>query len=201
MDDILEAPGDPNTAGNAGNQGPLINENPYVMMSVFNQGLAFLQAYGWFVLFGFVAVMFVWTNIEKSVKNLFGRKKAYYDDTENMTPEQVEARSVAMERARKKLQEKHDAAAREHEERLREQEEQKRLQKINDHDALKAGKTQSKTSKKLDQKPDPNQATQSHIKRNKESKPLRSSDFSPLGGGPSNSARWRPGNSRPSAGG
>uniref|UniRef100_H2ZEH0 Selenoprotein S n=1 Tax=Ciona savignyi TaxID=51511 RepID=H2ZEH0_CIOSA len=198
-EDVLEANNDGNTQAE-GQQAPLLNQNPYLFVAIFNEGLTFLQTYGWFLLLGFVAAMFVWSNIEKSVKKfLFGRKKVY-DVTDTMTAEQVEARNMAMEQARKKLQEKHDEAVRIREEKRLEQEEQKRLQKISDHEALKAGKSQSLTTKRMEKKPDPNIAPTCHIKRNKDAKPLRPSGQNPLAGS-SNSARWRPGTSRPAAGG
>nr|CAB3265962.1 selenoprotein S [Phallusia mammillata] len=161
----------------------------------------FIQSYGWFMIFGFVFSMVVWSNFETPIRRFFQKRKRQFDVTDNMTPEQIEARMEAMDLARRRMQEKYDREARQRAEIRQQMEEEKRQRLIDDHDAMKAGKTQSGTQKKIEKKLEQINTT-NVIKKNKDAKPLRPSTHSPLGGTSSGpSTRWRPGGGRgPSAG-
>ncbi|CAK8694123.1 unnamed protein product [Clavelina lepadiformis] len=132
---------------------PLVNENPRNLVEIFYAGIGFIEAYGWLIIFGLIFVMVLWTNISKPLKKFFQGSKVPYnrDVTDSMTTEQVEARMVAMDKARQKMQDRYNEQATKMSAKRKEVEEQKRLQKISDHDALMSGKTQSSTHHKMEQ--------------------------------------------------
>lgn len=47
--------------------------------------LAFLQTYGWFLIFGFVLSMVIWSNFEKPLRQFFQKRKRQFDVTDNMS--------------------------------------------------------------------------------------------------------------------
>jgi len=47
--------------------------------------LTFFESYGWFILFGFILVMVLWSNFEKSINRFFQRRKRQFDVTDTMS--------------------------------------------------------------------------------------------------------------------
>nr|XP_039248135.1 selenoprotein S-like [Styela clava] len=170
----------------------LKNINPNVMMASYYAVTSFLATYGWTLMVIAVLLIIIWSNIEKKVKKMIERAKERNDPVEN-DPEVLAKRAEAMELARQRMQEKASAILRREAERRQELEEKKRLEKLEDYDAMQAGKSSHATQRKVEQndKIQAANATAKKLGSKDKAKPLRDNDYNPLTG-TSSSTRYRP---------
>jgi len=177
--------------------GPLKNPHSELMMDSFNGICSFFQIYGWYMLFIIIFGVVIWTNIRQYIFRFLSRLQNASSQPKD--PKTILSRSEAMERARLRMQEKYEQESHEKLIKIREREEQKRLDSVKDHDALKAGKSQSSTLRRNN--PPTNESNSLPINKSTPKKPLRQSDYNPLTGTSNSGARYRPTSRRPTSGG
>lgn len=180
----------------------LKNPESQLILDAFDACCLFFQTYGWFIVFATVLCIVIWTNIRHLLYSMLDRLRNQASTEKYKDPQLVQNRLEAMERSRLRMQAKYEEESREKLEKIRQREEQKRIEAIEDHDALKAGKSQASTLRRIE-KPDEKSSNPSSSNNglNKERKPLRQSDYNPLTGTSNSGARYRPSSRRPTAGG
>lgn len=159
------------------------NEDPEFVTGIFNTGVGFLQQYGWFLLLGVLVLLYIKSKLDPKIRQM----KTKAEDVsyqKKFDPDTAQRRLEAMERARMRLQEEHDAKAAVYAEQQKQREEEKRKQKIEEWDSFQEGKGYRSKYKPKDESPESSQ-------RNMKPKPkLRQSDYNPLMGG--GGAGYRP---------
>ncbi|XP_070548479.1 selenoprotein S-like isoform X1 [Ptychodera flava] len=159
---------------------PPENETPEAIKESANFVTIFLAQYGWFIVFGIIALIFLKNKFEPSLQKLKKKREDnYYAQHYDATTTQ--ARHESMMAARLRMQERYDEDARIAEEERKKKEEQKRKEKIEDWDRHVEGKGyRSKIYKSEQDVPSTSSST------NKDKKPkqqLRQNDYNPLMGG------------------
>ncbi|XP_041075045.1 selenoprotein S-like isoform X2 [Polyodon spathula] len=170
--------------------------------TVEHQGVDFLQQtvgalvsdYGWYILFGAVAVYWV---IQQLSKRRGGQESSGPRDVPD--PATVVRRQEALEAARQRMQEELDAKAEQYKEKQKQLEEEKRRQKIEMWESMQEGKSYKGNTKLSQQSTDESSST-SVLKPKSAKKPLRSG-FNPLSGEGGGACSYRPGRRGPSSGG
>lgn len=170
----------------------LENENPTILYEGFNSVVAFLQAYGWFVVLGAALLFYVKIKLNPSIEKW--RKKKEQQEVFEFDAAVTRTRQGAMDAARQRMQQKFDAQAAEFAEKQKEKEEEKRQAKIEDWQRHQEGKGyRSKV------KPQEEASTSSgSSSKNKPKKNVyKDNDYNPLmggGGGGAGYSRPRRGN-------
>ena len=157
------------------------NEDPVFISSGINLVLMTIQTYGWLIVGVFVLCVYLANKLRPNVE----RWRSQQQDA-SFKKSDVNAASIrmeAMQKARQRMQEQLDKQAEDFKVKEAEREEKKRLEKLEDYDRMKEGKS------KLTKPGDP-----------KSKKSLRD-DYSPLMGDGGGSCAWRPARRGPSAGG
>ncbi|VDI25586.1 selenoprotein S [Mytilus galloprovincialis] len=150
-----------------------VNQNPQFVTETFSFVIEFLQQYGWFVLFGFVVLIYIKVKLDPHIRRV--KKKAEdVIEQKKFDPDVAQRRMEQMERSRQRLQEQHDAEAARYAEKQRIKEEEKRKLKIEDWENHQQGKGyRSKVKPKEEQ----------DINKPLKAKPrLRTNDYNPLMG-------------------
>ena len=161
---------------------PPVNENPEFVTQTFSSVIAFLQQYGWFVLFGIVVLLYIKSKLDPHVRKI-KKKAADVIEQKKYDPDIAQSRLEQMERSRIRLQEQHDAEAARFAEKQRIKEEEKRKAKIEDWENHQQGKGyRSKIKPKEEAEPK---------KPLKPKAKLRENDYNPLMGNYSG-ASFRP---------
>lgn len=196
----------PNMDDAAAAEEPVVNldiKNPHsqLVTDIFENACWVFQTYGWYFTFAVILYIVIWTNIRDSVYRLLNRLQKQFSGQEFKDPQKVQNRLEAMERSRLRLQEKYELEASVKLERIREREAQKMADAVKDHDALKSGKSQSSTLRRIDQEATSNTNASAVTSGAKQKKPLRASDYNPLTGTSNSGARYRPTSRRPTSGG
>jgi len=122
-----------------------INKTPDAVVSVFEIVTGLFSAYGWTILFVAVILNLLWSHLAPKYRE-WKRKKLERKELEEYkkNPDLLLAREEALQKSRQKLQEKHDALAREYEEKKKLEEEKKRQEKIENYERLMQGKSKLK---------------------------------------------------------
>ncbi|XP_070548480.1 selenoprotein S-like isoform X2 [Ptychodera flava] len=158
---------------------PPENETPEAIKESANFVTIFLAQYGWFIVFGIIALIFLKNKFEPSLQKLKKKREDnYYAQHYDATTTQ--ARHESMMAARLRMQERYDEDARIAEEERKKKEEQKRKEKIEDWDRHVEGKGYRSKIYKSEDVPSTSSST------NKDKKPkqqLRQNDYNPLMGG------------------
>lgn len=154
------------------------SKNTAFLSVLFDSGVEYLQQYGWFILLGVLILLYIKTKLDPKIRKL----KSKAEDIsyqKKFDPDTTQRRLEAMERARKKLQEEHDAKAAMYAEQQKQKEEEKRKQKIEEWENLQDGKGYRSKVKPKDE------SSESPGKLKPKPK-LRQNDYNPLmgGGGP-----------------
>ncbi|XP_069046697.1 selenoprotein S isoform X2 [Lepisosteus oculatus] len=166
-----------------------------------NQDLSFLQQslgallcdYGWYLLFGCVALYLLVQQLSKRRAERHGSGPGDVHD-----PSAVVERQAALEAARRRMQEKLDSKAEQFKEKQKQLEEEKRRQKIKMWESMQEGRSYKGNPKLLH---NTEEASSTTVLKPKTKKPLRDSGFNALTGEGGGSCTWRPGRRGPSAGG
>jgi len=157
------------------------NEDPAFISSGVNILFVTIQTYGWLI----VGVLVFCVYLASKLRPTIDRWRSQQQDAifKKSDVNAASSRMEAMQKARQKMQEQLDKQAEEFKIKEAEREEKKRLEKLEDYDRMKQGKS------KLN-KPDEQKAKKS----------LRD-DYSPLMGDSGGACGWRPSRRGPSAGG
>ncbi|KAK6475104.1 selenoprotein S-like isoform X1 [Huso huso] len=171
--------------------------------SLENQGVDFLQQtvgalvsdYGWYILFGGVAVYLV---IQHLSKRRGSQESSGPRDVPD--PSTVVRRQEALDASRRRMQEELDAKAEQYKEKQKQLEEEKRRQKIEMWESMQEGKSYKGNTKLSQQQSTEESSSTSVLKPKSGKKPLRSG-FNPLSGEGGGACSYRPGRRGPSSGG
>nr|XP_056721635.1 LOW QUALITY PROTEIN: selenoprotein S [Euleptes europaea] len=152
--------------------------------------------YGWFILFGLIAIYLLAQNVPRKIRERRSHQPAY-------EPDAIVQREEAMMAARQRMQEEINVQAAIFREKQKEREEEKRRQKIAKWESMKEGKSYKVTlGQNPAEEPDPRPSTSAATAKPKsEKKPFRSDGYNPLSGEGGGSCAWRPGRRGPSSGG
>lgn len=145
----------------------------------------FIQQYGWFVLLGFVCLLYFRKSIQEKLYKI-AKEKEDLKYAKKYDAGLAQERQVAMAAARLKAQEEHDIAAQKWREKQEELQEKKRLEKIEDWEKHQQGLGYRSKIKVPEES---SAASSSSELKPKSKKPLRSNDSLPLGGGSGPSCR------------
>ncbi|XP_022324853.1 selenoprotein S-like [Crassostrea virginica] len=159
------------------------NEDPAFVNDIFQSVVGFLQQYGWFILLGVLVLLYIKSKLEPKIRKM----KAKAEDIsyqKKYDPDTAQRRLEAMERARIRLQEEHDAKAAVYAEQQKQREEEKRKQKIEEWENLQEGKAY-RSKVKVKDEPSENSSGKAKPKPK-----LRQTDYNPLMGG--GGAGYRP---------
>ncbi|XP_029001033.1 selenoprotein S [Betta splendens] len=154
----------------------------------------FLSQHGWYIL---VFTVFLYLLIQHLSKR---RSRQGSPPQLEQDASLVTRRHVAMEAARRKMQEELDEQAAIFKEKLKKQEEEKRRQKIEIWESIQQGQSY-KGGAKLSQATEETSSSSTVLKPKTQKKPLRSADYNPLSGQGGGSCSWRPGRKGQSSGG
>lgn len=179
----------------------LKNPHSEVLSYFFNEICSLFQMYGWYLVFTIIFGIIVWTNIRQTFFKLLNKLQKQMSEKQSEDSGTIQKRLEAMEKARLRMQANYEEQSREKLIKIKEREEQKRINAIQDHDALKSGKSQSSTLRKSNQSSQNDTGVSSVSGTNKPKKSLRQSDYNPLTGTSNNGPRYRPSSRRPTAGG
>ncbi|XP_033901936.2 selenoprotein S-like isoform X1 [Acipenser ruthenus] len=168
-----------------------------------HQGVEFLQQtvgalvsdYGWYILFGGVAVYLV---IQHLSKRRGSQESSGPRDVPD--PSTVVRRQEALDTSRRRMQEELDAKAEQYKEKQKQLEEEKRRQKIEMWESMQEGKSYKGNTKLSQQQSTEESSSTSVLKPKSGKKPLRSG-FNPLSGEGGGACSYRPGRRGPSSGG
>ncbi|RZF35545.1 hypothetical protein LSTR_LSTR010236 [Laodelphax striatellus] len=138
---------------------------PTIVTDGIDSGLDFLTQYGWYLLAGLLALIYFRNDVENALYKIYeARENRQYMAKCKKDPEFARQRMLAMEAARKKMQDELDRKAKEAAEKKKEREEKQRqefLESTKDQGGNKLGssksaddKSSSSSSKKLANKPD-----------------------------------------------
>lgn len=144
-----------------------------------------VQQYGWFVLLGFVCLLYFRKSIQEKLHKITKEK----DDlkyAKKYDAGLAHQRQLAMAVARQKAQEEHDIAAQKWREKQEELQEKKRLEKIEDWEKHQQGLGYRSKTKVPEES---SGASSSSEPKPKNKKTLRSDDSLPLGGASGSSCR------------
>ena len=177
------------------------NPHSQFLADTFSSVCLFFESYGWYIIFAVILYIVIWTNIRDSVYSIIYRLQKRSSDKELKDPQLVQSRLEAMERSRLKMQEKYELESKEKLEKIRQREEQKQMEAVRDHDALKAGKSQSSTLRRTESTITNDTNNSSSSNTSKQRKPLRQTDYNPLTGTSNSGPRYRPSSRRPTSGG
>ncbi|XP_028400179.1 uncharacterized protein LOC114523452 isoform X1 [Dendronephthya gigantea] len=128
----------------------LKNETPEFVSTAINSVLLFLEKYGWFVVFGILAAVFIWSLLEPYWRKWRDEWNKKIEEA-NLDPARLARSLEKMEHARKQMQEKVDASAVEQAEKMKKVEAQKRKEKIENYENEKKGR--SRTRRNADYNP------------------------------------------------
>lgn len=168
--------------------GRLQNSAPTFLVDGWYSGVGFLERYGWFIVFGLVILVFLWSKLKpywRELQNKWERQQ----EIANFDPIKAASQQESMEDARRRLQEKQDAKAAKFIEDQKLADEARRREKIEDWDRHQEGK--GYRSKRYRSPAESTQSSDSQ-KPKKADKPLRKSDYSPLSGGGGGGFSYRP---------
>lgn len=155
------------------------NKAPAFIVDVFYVGVGFLENYGWFIVFGVIILIFLWSKLKPYWRDL-QRRWEQKRDIANFDPIQAASQQERMEDVRRRLQEQHDAKAAKFIEDKMVEEENRRKERVEDWDRHQQGKGyRSKRFKSPDESP---QTSDSTKPKKPDKKPLRRSDYNPLSG-------------------
>lgn len=159
------------------------NKAPAFFADVFYVGVGFLENYGWFIVFGVIILIFLWSKLKPYWRDL-QRRWEQQRDIANFDPIQAASQQERMEDVRRRLQEQHDAKAAKFIEDKMVEEENRRKERIEDWDRHQQGKGyRSKRFKSPDESPQTSDSTKPKKPDKKpDKKPLRRSDYNPLSG-------------------
>lgn len=156
--------------------GRLENAAPTFLVDAWYLGVGFLERYGWFIVLGFVILVFLWTKLKpywRELQNKWERQR----EIANFDPIKAASQQERMEEARRRLQEKQDVKAAKFIEDKMQSEEDRRRQRVEDWERHQEGK--GYRSKRFRSPAESTETTNS----SKPKKPLRKPDSSPLSGG------------------
>lgn len=142
-----------------------------------------LQQYGWFIVLGCLILLYIRSKLKPAYNQM--KRKAEESRDKKIDPEVAQSRLEAMERARQRLQEQHDAKASQYMEKQLQKEEEKRQTKIEEWENLQQGKAYRSKIK-------PREENAETPKGLKPKPKLRDSDYNPLMGGGGGGASYRP---------
>ncbi|XP_033758453.1 selenoprotein S-like [Pecten maximus] len=161
----------------------LQNENPQIVSDAFSTATQILQQYGWFIVLGCLFLLYIRSKIKPAYTQM--KRRAEESRDKKLDPDVAQSRLEAMERARQKLQEEHDARASLYKEKQLVKEEEKRQTKIEEWENLQQGKAYRSKIKPREEN--------TEIPKGVKPKPkLRDTDYNPLMGGGGGGGSFRP---------
>ncbi|XP_060081458.1 selenoprotein S-like [Ylistrum balloti] len=161
----------------------LQNENPQIVSDVFTTVTQILQQYGWFIVFGCLVLLYIRSKVKPAYSQM--KKRAEESRDKKIDPDVAQSRMEAMERARQRLQEEHDAKASHYAEKQLLKEEEKRQTRIEEWDNLQQGKAYRSKIK-------PREENSETTKGLKPKPRLRDTGYNPLMGGGGGGGSFRP---------
>lgn len=182
-----------------------VNADPEIFGYALQLGVDFLQSNGWYIVLAAAVLAFLWSKFQPALQRI-RRGMAGASDSDLLSDadsETIQARSVAMDAARRRLQEQHDATAAKYAEQKKLEDEMKRQRKIEDWENHLQGKGYRSKYKPKDEENDATSHASGALP--KKTGQLRRRDMSSLlddDDTAASSGRWRPSRrSGPSGGG
>ncbi|XP_022101297.1 selenoprotein S-like [Acanthaster planci] len=111
----------------------------------------FLASYGWYVILGILGLLYLYSQYSSRLQQ-WQQKRENNTNLSQYRAGDVLARQEALEKARQRMQEEHDAMVAQHAEKQKQREEEKRKEQIEDWERHKRG--QGYRSKKLNKEDD-----------------------------------------------
>ncbi|XP_072049644.1 selenoprotein S-like [Amphiura filiformis] len=156
------------------------NPTPHKVVDSASLAFEFLGAYGWYIILGLIALFYLKSKYSSRIQG-WQQQRQQGDDLNRYDDATVLSRQEAMEKARQKMQEDHDARAAEHSVRQKQKEEEKRQQEIEDWENHRAGKGyKSKLKNKIIEEPLSSPGAEGGVSRPR--KKLIRDNYSPLMG-------------------
>uniref|UniRef100_A0A8D0H4T2 Selenoprotein S n=1 Tax=Sphenodon punctatus TaxID=8508 RepID=A0A8D0H4T2_SPHPU len=169
---------------------------PELEQDLLHTVCALLSDYGWYLLFGGIAVYLA---VQKVTENMRALRRNRPEAA--VEPDVVARQQEALMAARLKMQEALNAQAEKYKEKQKQLEEEKRRQKIAMWETMQEGKSYKRNLKQEQQESESGASTSSSVpKPNPSKKPLREG-YNPLSGDGGGTCAWRPGRKGPSSGG
>jgi selenoprotein S len=167
---------------------PLVNQSPEALKHVYTLAVWFLQSYGWYLVFGLVALLYFKNRFSQTFSKVTSSFRASTDE-HKYDNDAAFRRQEAIEAARRRLQEQMDAQAARYAEEMKKKEEEKRAQKLEDWERYQEGK--GYRSKYRPPEETTSAATGPSSSASKKKSTLRPADYNPLVGGGTGST-YRP---------
>jgi len=180
----------------------LENQTPDFVVSPILNVLTIVESYGWFILFGIVAIIYAYSRYKPSYDTWSSKQRDLKEQEEaKKNPDKTYQIQVSVEQARLNLQEKVNEDARKNKLRQEQLEEEKRQKNIEEWERHQQGKGYHSKYKPADSPPDG--LSTGYIKKTKKKETLRNRDYNPLTGesGGSGSTSYRSSRRNVSGGG